>query len=255
MRSFIQLLCVLMLGVAGIGGAFAWLEHRPNNLVWVFRIGAIALALISIAILLAMDWRKDLVRDYLHERFGNYFERNGLCFMAVVAMRGGVCYFDLYFQNRFERPCNAKIALRPAGSSGARKNWECYLLTYDISCPPAGVGIASIPIYISAALRGSELKFDIGATVKYPDGKGRMLRFRDAAMLRANVEFRNRYYQMLTILGLCGAVWVNLRQPQLYVCLPQDINEELPPTTEQTTKILWRLDDLPLNDRFALGLS
>jgi O-antigen/teichoic acid export membrane protein len=63
-----------MLFVAGIGGAFAWGDDRPNDLTWILRIGFVALGVVSLGVLLKMYFRRDDASTVLAK---SHFQKQG----------------------------------------------------------------------------------------------------------------------------------------------------------------------------------
>ena len=71
-----------------------------------------------VALLVWAITRKDHVPDFLHQLTGGYFERNGFCFTVDFQPHNGVCVATMFYQNRYSRPCRAKILIQPT-----RKFW------------------------------------------------------------------------------------------------------------------------------------
>ena len=141
-----------MLFVAGIGGGFAWIDDRPNDLTWMLRIGFAILGLVSIAIFLKIHFRRDDVPDYLHKLSGGYFDRGGFCFAIVASKLNGTCFFDAYFQNKYDHPCTGQIVLRPGKAFfGSRADMD--MIAYRIDCPAAAFGVARLPVPIPSLFK------------------------------------------------------------------------------------------------------
>src|SRR5207249_2075148 len=72
--------CALILIVSSVGAAFAWFDddrQRPSQMVWAVRIVAPAVAVLALAVLLKVQFRRDKAPDYLRALVGNgYFNRD-----------------------------------------------------------------------------------------------------------------------------------------------------------------------------------
>jgi hypothetical protein len=144
-------ICAVMLIVGAIASAIAWTADQPDAVTWSFRIGGPTLALLALGLILKLHFRADLAHDYLRDRAGTYFNRDGFCFAFVATAADGIAYMDAYFQNQRDKPCVGRIALRPArGFLMGRTKIET--ITYEIECAPAAFGYARIAIPIPEKL-------------------------------------------------------------------------------------------------------
>jgi len=81
-------------------------------------IGAAGAAGFASAWVFARPTRGPEAPDLLPDVADNYFERDGLCFAPKIDVRAGLCWFHVYFQNRYDRPCRGTISFySSAGSS------------------------------------------------------------------------------------------------------------------------------------------
>ncbi len=175
--------CVLVLLIASITAAAAWIDDRPNAMVWSFRIGSSLLAVAALGLILKLQFRADLAHDYLRDYAKQYFNRDGFCFAFAATVVDGIAYLDAIFQNQYENPCLGRIALRPAqGFFMNRAKIET--IAYEIELGPAAYGVARLAIPIPGKLQGQRQSFEVGASAYFPDGKGRRLRFQDGLRLR-----------------------------------------------------------------------
>src|SRR5215208_825678 len=172
MHESIKAICILVIMAAAITASVAWIDDRPNTTTWVFRTVPVAITLVALAVFLWLHRRRDLAPDLLAAQVGRYFDRNGFCFQLLPSDVDGTCVFLLMFQNRHEKACTARVALRPVTFGGAHET----LVHMQLNCPGAAFGVAKRNVGIPAKLQGKKVSFDVGADVEYPDGKGRMLR-------------------------------------------------------------------------------
>lgn len=237
----------LVLIVAAIAAAIAWTADQPDGATWAFRIGGPTLALLAIGLILNLHFRADLAHDYLRDRAGTYFNRDGFCFAFVATAVDSVAYMDAYFQNQRDRPCVGRIALRPArGFLMGRAKIET--ITYEMECGPAAFGVARIAIPVPEKLQGKRQSFEIGASVKYPDGKGQRLRFRDGEFLRSNTNFGNSFGTALTVAGAATGSIVFSKPATATVELPVGVTEDISDTLVPEIKTLWKLGDPSLEN-------
>ncbi len=237
--------CALLMIVGIIASVLAWTADRPDATTWGFRIGAPIVALLSLGLILKLQLRPDLERDYLRTQTGTYFNRDGFCFTFVVTPIDGTAFMDAYFQTQYDKPSVGRIALRPArGFFLTRANIDA--ITFEVECPPAAFGFARIAIPLPAKLQGTRQSFEVGASVRYPEGKGRRVRFHDGVFLRSNTDFGNSFGTALTIAGAATGSIVLSKPATTTVALPTGVAEDVPQGLAAETKVLWQLGDPPL---------
>jgi hypothetical protein len=246
MAEAIKVFCVLVLMVSAVAGALAWMGERPDALQWSMRIGGPILTLVAVALFLKIHFRRDLVPDYLHDHFGSYFNRDGFCFAFTTFDVDGIAYLEASFQNQYDKPCIGRIALRPARGFLLNRA-QIETITYEIECAPAAFGSARMAIPIPANLQGKRQSFEVGASVEYPEGKGRRLRFHDGISLRANSNFGNAFHTALTVAGAATGMLVLSRPAKVTIDLPVGVAVEIPDGMEPEIKTLWHLGDAPLD--------
>jgi hypothetical protein len=251
MRESIKAVCTLLFMIAACVAGVMWFEDRPNQTTWWLRIGSTALALLSVGVLLKLHFRADAAPDYLRQVAGNYFNRGGFCFAFTTSLRDGICYLEAYFQNQQDQPCVGRIALRPArGFFLGRAKIDT--ITFEVHSEPAGFGVSRIPVPLTKEVQGKRQSFEVGASVHYPQGKGRKLRFRDGIFLRANSQFGNSFATALTVAGALGGSIVLTKPATTTIVLPTGVAEELPANAKPEIFTLWKLGDPPLG---AQGLT
>jgi hypothetical protein len=228
--------------IASIATAVAWIADRPDATTWAFRIGSPLLALASLGFILKLHARADLAHDYLRERTGSYFNRDGFCFALIPDVIDRTAYICAYFQNQYDQPSIGRIALRPArGFFMGRANIDA--ITYEVECAPAAFGFARIAVPIPQKLQGKRQSFEVGASVEYPNGKGRRLRFHDGIFLRTNTNFGNGFRTAVTIAGAAGGAIVLSKPATATMDLPLGVGEELSAPHPPEIVTLWQLGD------------
>jgi hypothetical protein len=237
--------CAILMIVGAVAAAVAWTADRPDATTWGFRVGGPITAILAFGLILKLHFRADLEHDYLRPITGTYFNRDGFCFAFVANAVDGVAFVDAYYQSQRDTPSVGRIALRPArGFFMTRAKIES--ITFEIECPPAGFGVARIAIPLHEELQGKRQSFDVGASVRYPDGKGRRIRFCDGVFLRSNTNFGDSFGNALTIASAATGSIALSRPASTTIDLPLGVAEDIPENIPPEIKKLWRLGDPPL---------
>jgi hypothetical protein len=224
MRESIKVLCAGVLLFAVPAAAVVWFDDAPGPVYPILRFACPILAILAIAIFLKLHFRADEVPDFLHRQMGSYFNRGGLCFNLQAIEEDGICVLAVFFQNQRDAPCQGRIAIRPArGFFLGRANIDT--IAVDIACEPAAFGIAKIPLAVPAQLRGKWQPFEVGASVEFPQGAGKLLRFRDGVALRSNSQFGNPFGTTLTVVGALTGQIVLASPATIKLQLPNNVVE------------------------------
>jgi len=241
MRELTKVLCVVILLFGAPLAAVAWFDDQldfPRPVIYFLKYACPVLCVFASGIFLKIHFRPDEVPDYLSPRVGTYFNRNGFCFGILPAVADGICVFEVYFQNQHEKRCVGRVALRPArGFFLGRAKMDS--IAVEIDCEPAAFGVARVAVPLPTTLQGRRQAFEVGASVEFPEGKGRRLRFGDGVTLRGNSNFGNAFAtgQMAT-----GALTAAIDLPK---GVAEDITDWVRPASVDT---LWRLGDPPLSE-------
>jgi hypothetical protein len=246
MRESIKSILALIFIVTGFTTGFMWFDDRDTGTIWYIRIGSTAAALTSLAVLLKLHFQADKAPDYLRQVAGNYFNRDGFCIACAAIAREGVCQFVTYFQNQYDRPCIAQVAIRPGRNFFLGRS-EIETFAFEVKCGPAAFGIAKFPVPLPNELQGKRQPIDVGASVDYPRGKGNRIRFRDGIVLRANAQFKNSFATALTVAGAAGGAIVLTTPARTTLALPAGVAEQLTADAQPEIVELWKLGDPPLN--------
>jgi hypothetical protein len=240
--------CALLLIIASLVTAGAWYADQPGQTAWIVRFVAPAVGLLALAVLLLVHFRRDRVPDFLLAEVGNYFNHRGFCFLISAEEADGVCYVLAWFQNQYERACVAQIELRPQ-----REFWLTRTgierIVLDVDCEAAAFGLASRPIELPEKMLGKVHAFDVSASVKYPHGKGRRLRFNDGALLRTTSGLGNAFRTSLTFFGALAGHIVWMTPARVKIQLPQQAARVLPSASRTEVETFWRLGDPPTLER------
>jgi hypothetical protein len=239
--------CALLIVVASFTTLSVWMADNPGVTIWTLRIGAPLIGILSLAKIFFLHFRRDLEFDYLKSTIGNYYNRDGFCFALVATAEHDVAYMNMFFQTQYDRPCIGRIAARPSrGFFLTRANIA--VITFEIECPAAAFGVASIAIPVPAELQGKRQSFNVGASIRYPCGKGRRLRFSDGIFLRSNSNFGSGFRTALTIASGAGGSVVLSKPATVKIELPTDVATDIPENIAPEIKILWQLGQPPIEE-------
>lgn len=239
LKAVVQLALIL---VAIAAGAFWALPDRPDGIIWTLRI-ALPLVAILLGWLLWRDSRrKDLVPDFLRELAPGYFERDGLCFTFVPRMSFGIWWLDVYFQNRYDKLCETRIILQAPRKSFWFGRLPLPGIDVSVCCDGGAFGVVKVPWPIPLSIQGKRVTCEIAAHTRYPQGSGKMLRFREG--LRVGTPGSDVGRAAVTGgLLLVGVIRIS-RPASLTMQLPVGVAEAVPSGVHMTTEIIWR-PDLP----------
>jgi hypothetical protein len=244
MSESIRSICYFILIAAAVAGALGWSSISPDPLVWFVRIGCSTIGLLCLVIALRFRLRRDIAPDYLSRRRKKHFSRDGLSFSVAAVAEKGIFYFEVAFQNQQDQPSKCRVGVRPVRCLfGSPKIAP---ITIDIECAPAAYGLARVPIPLAKKVQGKRLLFEVGASVEYPRGKGRQLRFREGSGIMTNAEFRDTSGTLLGVAFGPMLKYTRSLRSQLTIDLPAGVAEQLPGPVLPEARTLWQLGDAPL---------
>ena len=242
MNESIKAVLSLVLIIATLMTVAAWCDDHPNERARNLRLGITLVTVLVLGTLLWLRFRPDRVHDFLRDYSENYFNRGGFCFSFAMTVVDGTAYMVAFYQNQRDRSCLGRIALRPAqGFLLGRRDIEA--ITFEVDCGPAAFGVAKIPIPIPGKYQGKRQSFEVGASVSYPNGKGRRLRFRDGICLRRNSSFGDTFSTALTVAGAMGGMIVLSKPATAKIQLPIGVREFVPEELAPEVMTLWELGD------------
>jgi hypothetical protein len=227
----------VVLIAAALGLAIVTLTFTGHYRPQVFREVVLLfgfLAATCLAILSRVQRRCESPPDYLGRCNGPIFERDGLCFTVSLDAEDRTAMFTIMYQNRYDRPLAAYIALRPAGGSVAT-------LSPRIDCGPAGFGVAKFPVAVPARHQGKTVTMEIGVSIEYPRGKGREVRFRAGRPVRQDSQFRCYPLKNRALSGNSLGCILTQAATTTRLVLPSNIAEYVPDEETGHAEELWSL--------------
>lgn len=242
LRESVKACLAFVFIVVVIVSVFVWLagDVRPNQSAGWLRYVTPAIAVIILAVLVRLHLKRDALPDFLREAVGGYFERDGFCFSILPTTVNGACCLSVYYQNKYERPCSATLAIRPSfGFFLTTRKLDA--ISLDIDCGPAAFGLVLVPLAVPQQHQGKTQKFDVGASVRYPDGRGRCLRFRDGVRVGKH-RFHNEGWVHLLVV-VCSFGLMRLSRPSsVSLKLPENVADDAGGLSV-AAKELWRFGD------------
>jgi hypothetical protein len=245
MREALKVFCVVVIIFAAPAAALGWDDIAEGTRSVFLKYGCPVLVVLALAGFLKIHFRADEVPDYLHRVIRKYFIRGGFCFGFRTKVVDRVCYLVVYFQNQQDKPCVGRVALRPARGFFLNRP-KIAPIAIEIECEAAAFGSIKIAVPIPEDLQGKRQAFEVGASVYYPNRKGRTLRFRDGIVLRANSDFGNAFATTLTVAGLLTGQIHWTSPATVTLNLPTEVEQDVVDESGPEVMTLWRLGDPPL---------
>ncbi len=247
-KDQILILSVVMM-FSALLGFMAWVTFTGNltplgfAMMWTFRILGPLGFIGSAALYFKLKYRRDLAPDYLGSICTPYFGQNGLCFAFIPTTDNGNTCLDTYFMSQFDQPSKATIVLRPAPKGLLQKRADIPPSVVPIECPPGGFGCVRVPFPFPTNLQSQTQRLEIGATVKYPSGKGRRIRFQAAGLV---VETDSEFGGKLTngrFADFLAAILPLSTPPYVEFPLPSGNSASQPESAQPESQIYWQLGE------------
>ena len=206
--------------------------------VWFWRVSWLVAVPILIYLGVAKKTRPEKYEDMLAKIDSNFHERDGFCFAFVFGVQYGVGTAQLYFQNRYAKPCNAKVVLSCEQSLFF---WRPQMksIVFRVDAPGASYGVVRVPIAIPIAAQGKKMYFNPGASIKYMEGRGEEVRFNEGISVSDLSRTGDFTRIIFSILGGLVGILVLFRKRRLRVLMPTGAVEVLPVNAAPRVDILW----------------
>lgn len=150
-----------------------------NSVVWSFRI-VLPLVIAGLSFVLIRGGSKtDLAPDFLQAFFGTYFERDGMCFWVLQGVEGNSFVLHVVYQNHYDRRANLQVKIGPPVRMVRFLPKLFDGITLNVSCVGGGVGIVTGRMDVPIKHQGKKHQLKFAAATEYPEGRGRLLRFRN----------------------------------------------------------------------------
>jgi hypothetical protein len=227
----------LLFVVLSVVAAIAWGDAQISVLI---DISLTIAALLALSLLVWATMRRDKAPDFLYRLVGRNFECNGFAFAVVPRVDQGICQLAILFQNRYANPCEAQVNLKPSRGFFMLRR-AISQLSIGIICDGGAFGVAFVPWGIPLQYQGKKQDIDVGASVRFPKGKGELLRFRDGIEVKGPTLEAVRV--ALTVAGAVGGHFMIDTPARQSIRLPTDVAETVPDESPITVVTLWRPGD------------
>jgi hypothetical protein len=177
-----------------LGGlaAFLFWAVKPTQgefWIWIGRIISLAVVAIAGGLLIYSKTLKDKAPDLLAKIFPGYFERNGFCFAIIPEIIGGQSKISVYYQNRYERACEAEVSFAPT-KVAFKEVSELPKFKIKVACEGGEFGKILCDFGLPLRFKNEAILWDVDATTKYHKGHGKLLRLRDGLRAPARVSIK-----------------------------------------------------------------
>ena len=244
---------IFLTAIAALG---VWIAKGvPNTpIIWTLRFLLPLIVIGCAALLIREARRKDLAPNFIRRFFGRPFERDGACFSIFPSARDGVFYLNIAFQNQYEKPCNLRVVAQPPVKSFTMGKRPFQGLSIDIPCPGASFGLVRVPVAIPANFQGRNLVFEVAAATQFPQGAGRLLRFKNG--LRVGKANSSGLGTAALTIGLLAVGVISVSNPAtMTIPLPGGVAESIPSHLQPDIHILWTPDSTREATEFDLQVA
>jgi hypothetical protein len=248
LKAILQLIFV----IAVITVALSWgISPLTFKTAWEMRIGGIVIAGATGWVFISNARRKETLPDMLGQITPRYFERGGFCFAFSLVVHDRTAWMQVFFQNRYERACQARVVLTPPKTFFLNRA-KTQGIDAEITCDGAAFGVYRAPWPINEKLQGKKISCEVACSASYPAGSGRLVRFREG--MRCGTP-RSDLSRAAATLGLAAVGVVRVSRPAtVRLQMPKGVAAEISSSVTPTMEILWR-PDLPTGGFPVLPVS
>jgi hypothetical protein len=234
-----KVLLAALLLFSCVTAAIAWVDPKPSFTVWQLRGWSTAISLLSVALLVWAMRRPDRAPDFLRQLGMPAFEMKGLRFSIVPDQIEDRWRLNVFFQNRYDRPCRGHVVVRTSKGFWMNRP-DARTFVFAVDCEGGGFARAAMEVGVPVALQGQKQSFDVAAKIEYPNGRGRMLRFRDG--LAVGKAGGDAFRIGLTVAAAATGSIVLSKPAQFKIVFPRGVRDVIE-TSEVTYESLWRPGD------------
>jgi hypothetical protein len=232
-----------LLVVIGVFGSWAAWTMAPKDLShheWELRVGFFLMGALSLSALLWAQFRWDKIPDRLKQIARDRLDCGGLAFVVVAENVNGICALTFYIQNRYEKPCETRLLIRPAVKNlGILRPGDLASFEKTIECPGGAFGSSAVPYAVPLRHQGKVVRFNVGGATEYPRGRGKLLLFTEGVRVRPAVGLADKLVTALSVVALephfSHDAGFDLRFPtDVAETLPESINSATSGTTPES---------------------
>jgi hypothetical protein len=226
--------------------ALTWMirPESPSDvsLLRSLRVLSVVLFLLPIAVSIWLARIRDPVPDFLSAMSRGLFERDGLCFTLMAEKDGDHARMTVYYQNRFDRLCIAKILIGPTRKAFTDLH-GLPTFEFNFSCEGAEFGKQSLAWSVPLRFQSKKVLWDVAAKVRFPTGRGVLLRGRNGATVGDNL-IGGGEEAAKAVAGLVFGAGT-ARPARVELTLPADIIPDQKQPSDLRGETIWKLGDPP----------
>ncbi|MCK9463723.1 MAG: hypothetical protein M0R80_29235 [Proteobacteria bacterium] len=231
---------LVIIFIAGLIAALLLLyfaDEKHDSLLWVLAIssGLLSIGAFSWLLVGLLRREEEKLPDFLGEKFLNWFDQDGLSFTVRADEVDGVFCLHVWFQSRRDRRCRAVVALRPG-----RRNKGFGNPKIEFEAPPAAFGCASLPIAVGSEFQGRDIALNIGASVSWPDGNGKLVRFQEGMEVGSAPGIDRRDRMFMAGAAMSGGFGFVI-PATITLSVPEGVASTISPEPSTTLEISWEL--------------
>ena len=154
-----------------------------------------------------------------------------------LGVNGEMAVMRVYYQNRYDRPCVGRFEMVVNATFTKRRKLKPVYLELNVA--GGEFGVVHVPYGVLEALWGKKANYALGLKVKYPNGKGNILRNERGKRMGKSA----RDYSWVLALLLLPYWWILLllsRSANMTLTLPGGVMEQVPATALPWQEMLNR---------------
>jgi hypothetical protein len=173
--------------------------------------------------------------DLLGQVSRKYFERNGFCFSIGCVEAKGRCELIVHYQNRYANPAQAVLVLNRPRRSFRKATEPSVSIGFEYG--GGEFGATRVPWAVDEQLQGKTDVLEVAADVRYPQGKGRMIRYRDG--LRVGTAKGANFQVAATVAAAMAGFILISRPARVRLRYPTGVSQSVPDRAAIKSEVLW----------------
>ncbi len=240
-----------LLGISIVTGALAFvLVWIPFNDDWfvVLKASLFAAAFASAVVWIFSNSTSPYrAPDILSEKLGGgtRFDANGLTIAPNFSIDEGLCWIDVFYQNRYTSPCRAYVFIVPMEgvSRNNQQPHEVPPVTAEIECGGGEVGVISQPLPVAPKWQGKIMIFDVYAVASFSDSQREEIRRQDGFEIGGPNDDTAALLAMAALLplGILYPAGSSGGGGKMELRLPENVLDTTPPAIGPRSTILWEM--------------
>ena len=222
--------------VIGLIGCVTWLPDIPGTWHRTARWIALAMVLLPIPVLVWANKRSEKAPEFLWKLGATPFERDGFCFLIVPEKHENKPCLTIHYQNQYGGRCEATV--------GIGTTWTLFSkypnikgFSVGLKLQPGEYGFATFAVPFPPNIKGKTASLDVSASVKYPDGRGKLLRFRNG--LEVGAADCSFWKEGLQALGAAAGSLIFTQPARMKLSVPFDGDSAVTEVTQVRSRSIW----------------